>query len=1843
MSRLVLFLVFLCSVPFCLADNAEQQIIERYREILVKSPKRGATFDRVYGHYVDTGQSILLYQECQAATQNQPSAPGSWILFGLVAERRNKTDEAAQAFQTAAELEPNDFLPMLYLGELLLNQRRIHEAIAPLEEARDRLKGTSNRNDLRTVLQTLALAYTRFGDPQKSLDVWNQLAALFPNDPDILVQVAETMEFEGRLDEALKQYRRLLTMIDDPAEHIRISLAAIDIMLRLGNDEPALNDLDSLLGSLDSESYLADAVRNRIDRIFDRARDPRRQIEFYQKRIEKEPNDTASLLRLVRVLQRTGSHADAEKLLLDTIKVLPSNISLRLTLIDLLVEQGNVSGAIEQFRAMDKITPVQTDHLIRWGTLTLQNPDETDTDRRTEAARIWQRISAAAPNDPVAAVLVADLLSRNKFYDEAELHYKKAMALRSADFSYREHLAMFYHRQNIKGMVLETLSPTGPRTFKAECGQLLLTLGYIDEAAQMLAEAVQNAPRDWSLQYRYFESLLRQNTPESFLEIAKLYTAAERSITENEQFVLFLQQTVQLLKAEQKTAEAIKIVQASTREQRDVSPPVSPSMRSLWHLAMLYQADGNFTAAVAAVEKAMETAPAPLPLLRFAAELYEQSGNASKAIALYQKLTQDDPARSGEHWKHIIAIQIQRGELPQALESSQNLLGRGTENADRLRFVADLFLGAQRQGEAVKLLQQALILEPGNTDVLRILAQTLAESDRHEEAIELLWRLYERLDHPSAKLSVIEMLASEYGSLGRDDELIELLQQLSRHYDHRRVSMQALARVFTVRGDHEEAQNALEILLDLPDDGKDESDWAEQWVLRELVAVTERQDDFAAAVRYQEMLCQKSADLREHNHLFYLYDKLGDTAQVRRLFFDQILRQGNWQDRLDLIDMMIRREQHDIVLQVLDFLDIHESEHWAVGFRRILIKTYQNEPIRELILEFRSKRFEEPPVQTVESHLHHSFVFTAYAPAELNAALIFQNQFLPVLFYPERHDTGLAEEKLPEEFFAVRSFQDARFLTLGLLLREAFYKERTATGRPTGILPFPAVVEELRTMLPADSEQYGVLMDRLRLEVWLLDLSVLDELYQIFRAGVSKEHVDERVCQQAIWQIVRKLALGGTADWQPALFQILVTECINELVAERFKTLLSSDAQLTETLVEILDGLCRARQIPPLSAEDRSRILDAAAYQVKRSATEHEASLHNSPLTLAQKTERILSIWSEFAENPQSTMQDNLLAYNTLLWILREQNREADAKALELSLPKIVHQRPLWRAKDIYEFTNPVDENLVLFRALSDYDSLEGQLLRFQSNVAELLPLLTDKEEKRTFCILLFQDMSGSLRRLQRYDIFTPSEQALFRLSTQQIWNYLQVPSTSQQGRLARQFFGADSLSPGQQQILNSGQIDRLAELDRSLRQISEFAFQVLDELKLEPADLLPALSLSADPKFSLIRYRSELQGDRPVERTIIYPLLQNPSMSGDFSAVDELFCRNLLIRRALDTKAKLARTRNDEGLFVSIPSGRTQHFAVALYHGDGGVSVPANTIWRNHIEAVLGDLLRLQTQPTEPGSDTELLRLVQKLETGRENRTLTLPEKTALALLYVRLQRFEDAVSVLDSMEFPSSADLPVREWIIAGLAVKHGKPESVLLQRGNEAATRLLNFRLLERDMINLATVLQHFQRDEEAQRILDRLVLSVSDHRLMTELFYKMNAAGDLQKENAAKIAQRILQNPAFLQNSRRLTADVFLLEAATKTLQRQDRAEAVVPILEARLRGLRDKTDSRILLAKLYLELDRREEAKELTLELALNPTAEPERRQMIVSLLVHFGLQRELEAMNRLLLERNNRP
>ncbi|MDR1140955.1 MAG: hypothetical protein LBL62_04625, partial [Planctomycetaceae bacterium] len=122
-----IFSVAVISVAEEPADR-EQRIIERFWEILVKSPRRGTTFDRVYTYYIDTGHAEQFLEHCRNLTEQNPKQNKSWILYGLAAERRGEMEQAAHAFQTATELNTEDSVAPFYLGEIRIAQGRLREA-----------------------------------------------------------------------------------------------------------------------------------------------------------------------------------------------------------------------------------------------------------------------------------------------------------------------------------------------------------------------------------------------------------------------------------------------------------------------------------------------------------------------------------------------------------------------------------------------------------------------------------------------------------------------------------------------------------------------------------------------------------------------------------------------------------------------------------------------------------------------------------------------------------------------------------------------------------------------------------------------------------------------------------------------------------------------------------------------------------------------------------------------------------------------------------------------------------------------------------------------------------------------------------------------------------------------------------------------------------------------------------------------------------------------------------------------------------------------------------------------------------------------------------------------------------------------------------------------------------------------------------------------------------------------------------------------------------------------------------------------------------------------------------
>ncbi|MDR3182774.1 MAG: tetratricopeptide repeat protein, partial [Planctomycetaceae bacterium] len=1573
-----------------------------------------------------------------------------------------------------------------------------------------------------------------------------------------------------------------------------------------------------------------DTVRERIERIYLRRSDTAGLIAFYRSRLEKNPNETANVRHLAALLDND----EAEKLLRKSVEKSPNNAALRSALIDVLLSKKDFAEAVKQCQAIDENDRGNADNLTRWGLIILQNTALDETQRKQEAVKVWQRISDDVPDDPVCAAAVADLCFRNALEADAEQFYRKAFELKPDDFSYREHLAKFYYAAKRKADVLAVLMPeadseTDDKTNILQTGLLLLQFGYTAECCRYLGDKAGNMTEsdDWELQRLYIEAFVRRGKPEDIDKAFKLLSAIERTIEGDKKFAEFLKQEIELLRPLQKSSHFLKALS-------EAESSASSSYRYYWKLAAYRQAEVKLSAAVAAVEKALKESgqKPPEELRAFAAELYEQSGTTVKALTLYRQLAAENSPLRNEYLKHSAALQMQNGELEQALETSRTLLGSG--GAANVRYYAELLLSLNRQNDAVSILRQGLRKEPGNSELLQILARTLFAMNLKDEAFEMSYRQFETAKDFAGKIAVLDTLCSTYSNSDKIGDLLDRLRQSKQS----RETLFCTARVLADTGDNDSARPILEKLLD---GNQNDNSVTIIAVLKELVKIAERQYDIDSAVRYQELLCSNDRSAAEQEHLFQLYENAGDTEKSGKLFLELVLRQSGLTEKLEAIDTMIRRKEYKTVLKVLDFFDIHEPENWQLPFRRLVILAMQNAPLEGAVQDFRNQELETPAAHAVDTAAERSaavpaaFEFAATAPAAFVDTLALERRLYENILRKQQPETLLAE---------VKTFEEARNAVSALLLNEAVRKDFGGGNTPPAVWKhFRSTVESVQNSLPIDSSRTDVLLERLTWETILFDLHESEPIRK--NASTYRQQINADAAQQNIRRIVRKLGLSGVPHWDAPLFQILMTESVNEQICAVFKNE-TDDKVLEEKLLQKLNDYCNENQLPKMLPEENVQLVKLAAYIVKTARTQKKAADLDESLTQKQRLELLTAIWTKYARSNQQrdiAVFENGTAqyYPQFVWLLK-QNGINDNSVAEV-LDAAAKRNPVWYVLKSDMLSYPLNINSLLFIQLAHCGALEQELNRLKPLILQACRYCNENQPQSAQRLrdALFQVLDSLLYapRLRRYDIFAPHERELTGKMPAEIRRILQLPKNSPEGLFARQLFGWEPYPAGSQRVFKAEQVKRVAGLDYALNQLLDFAVTITGDLPLEKSAANAAMS---EPMKPLSVYQAELTGAKPINRNIIAPLIGSITFADDYSPLDDLFFRIALLYRALDTKTRYIITQTSGGTSL-LKHDYTQQYRLRIERLKYS-TIPAERQLSLQLSGKLDALLRDDPgikidRPLEKSVDVFAV-LEHNLMLAAAKQKLSAPETLAAALCKTKLNKYSEALTLLDSMDLKTAQDTKTREWIAAGIVERIGRKASEKeIDRGIYAVKRLLNYRLTDRELFDAVPLMQYFGMKDEAQKTLELLIETTDNRKLQSDILYKIDSLGSNQKVNASKIALRILENPAFLHNPGHLTAELYLLEKAVNVLDAAHKTPELIQMLEMRFRSNKHKADGKIISAKFYLALNQSDDAKRLAVELSLDPPADLERRQLVTSLLLFFGLQKELDAMNKLLTQR----
>src|SRR5262245_28952567 len=201
------------AAPPSAEEERERQIMERFLGVLEKNPRRGTALDRVYGFHVERGTLEELLGKYRKRTKDDPKDGNAWLILGLVESQRGKDAAAVAAFKEADAALTDNALASYYLGQSLVLVGQPDAAAEAFERA---LTRKPTRTDLLDIFQALGRVYQRAHRNDKAIDVWNRLEKLFPDDPRVQEQIANTLAEEGQYEQALPRYEALAKVGTDP-------------------------------------------------------------------------------------------------------------------------------------------------------------------------------------------------------------------------------------------------------------------------------------------------------------------------------------------------------------------------------------------------------------------------------------------------------------------------------------------------------------------------------------------------------------------------------------------------------------------------------------------------------------------------------------------------------------------------------------------------------------------------------------------------------------------------------------------------------------------------------------------------------------------------------------------------------------------------------------------------------------------------------------------------------------------------------------------------------------------------------------------------------------------------------------------------------------------------------------------------------------------------------------------------------------------------------------------------------------------------------------------------------------------------------------------------------------------------------------------------------------------------------------------------------------------------------------------------------------------------------------------------------------------------------------------
>ncbi len=832
------------------AQQPADKAIERYRQMLEKTPTEGTALDRLWKSYFDAGKTAELIEQYKTG-----GTFSSEMILGHLLRKSGDLDAAAAAFERAAALDAANPLPLFALAKTLTEASSAKKAAAALEKVLPLLPDGDPRR-VETLLQ-LGAAWLADGDLTRAGEAWESAVTLNPGDLDLRRRLAESYAKNALATRGIPHLEYVAANAP-PAERALAFQQLARVHQGAGNQDDAIRALDSALALTAPDNWLRAELQSHLIRLHQRYHRTEELEARWKKAAEENPRDVGAHLQLIDLYERLGQLEDQRIWLEKLVTLLPRNAAHRLKLARLAVQMDRFGAATALYDQLLAEQPTNTDFVFERARLDVQR-EATD-----EAQKRIATLLAASGKDETVRARALEFYEQHRLLALVEKHLAEEAAAGTPEAI--SALAKFYFNQRRDADALIALDRLVPAAAPAaeqaaanlRIAQILRTENNLPAAIIAAEKAAALAPesRDGQMLLGELQSARGDHSAgQAALERAQALSLSPAEELEADQklFENLRQQSVRLpegsgLSLALRDASAPNLAlqkYLATLQGR----AVTAASEAEWLRLARWQAwAGDLKPALTSALKAIEIHPQSIAAHEFIVRQQVAEGMLPAAIEKLARLAEIDPAHRADYRRRAGQLELQAGRVAEALVIFNEL---ATANPSSIDALTDLALALQRGDrwtDALDAWRRIYALSPisKKKEAFAPLLRALERLELHGQAADLMFKAVET--EPDER----EQFA-QFADLLTFCTKHDLLDWLRKTFERRRVlradeyfTEMALGRILKAAGNK---AAAFEVLSDASYAAQDQAE-----ALPELVREAEELRKLDAAVKLQAQL-----------------------------------------------------------------------------------------------------------------------------------------------------------------------------------------------------------------------------------------------------------------------------------------------------------------------------------------------------------------------------------------------------------------------------------------------------------------------------------------------------------------------------------------------------------------------------------------------------------------------------------------------------------------------------------------------------------------------------------------------------------------------------------------------------------------------------------------------------------------------------------------------------------------------------------------------------------------------------------------------------------------------------